>query len=69
MKKEVQLEVVAPLIIGTFEGQVPTILIREKQFKNTLNNINSNTAQPETSGSIIARPEHSNTDEAEENNL
>ena len=33
------------------------------------NNIRSTTAPPETSGSIIARPEHDHTDEAQDNNL
>ena len=38
-----------------------------QQGNNTLNNTKTNTAPPETNGSI-ERPEHSNADEAEENN-
>ena len=38
-----------------------------QQCKNTLNNINSNTAPPEVSGSTTARSQHPNADGAEEN--
>lgn len=40
-----------------------------QQYKNTFNNIKSNVAPPGSSGFTTARPEHSNTDEAEGNNL
>ena len=42
---------------------------RQQWCKNTLNNIKSNTAPPEMSGSITARPEHLNPYETEENDL
>ena len=55
---------------GCPEAQAPPILIGgrdgRQKGKNTLNNTKSNTT-PETSGSIARRPEHHNTDEAEEN--
>lgn len=40
-----------------------------QQGNNTLNMIKSNIAPTETSGSTTAKPEHLNTDEAEENDL
>ena len=40
-----------------------------QQYKNTFNNITSNRALPEPIGSILARPEHPNADEAEEHDL
>lgn len=39
------------------------------QCKNTFNNIKSDMAPPETRGSTSARPEHTSTDEAEENDF
>ena len=57
----------------TPEIQAPPFQIEgemgRQQGRSTLNNIKSNRIPPETSGSTTARPEHPNTDEAEENNL
>lgn len=40
-----------------------------QQYKNTFNSIKSNMAPTESSSSTTERPEHPNSDEAEENNL
>ena len=40
-----------------------------QEYRSTFNSIKSNTAPPETSGSILGRPEHSNVDATEENDL
>lgn len=43
--------------------------IGRQQDKNTLNSIKSSTSPPETNGSTVVRPKHSNADEAEQNDL
>lgn len=43
--------------------------ISRQQDKNTLNKIKSSTAPAETNGSTVARPKHSNADEAEQKDL